>query len=276
MIKKIIIVLLMVLVVLAVVKDKVVEISAEKIARSILGTRLDIGSMKVGVLEPVLVIRDMELYNPSGFRDEIMADIPEIYLRYDLAAILGGTIGINEFRFNMERFDVIKNDNGELNVERLKPVKEKEEGEKIEKRQEEAGELPDMYIGRLSLKVDEVRYKDYSSDPAEPSVQTFDINIDETYEDIDDPYTLVRLILVSALRKTAVSNLIDVPMKGVDQVMQTAQQVSKRAGAVVEGSAETATETAGTAADTVNKTIRKTTETVGSLFKGLGGSSEEK
>lgn len=176
----------------------------------------------------------------------------------------------------MTQFNLVKNDNGELNVQQLKPVKQKEEGKELEKKEAEAGKLPDIYIGSLALKVGTVKYKDYSSDPAAPSVRTFNVDIDETYEDIDDPYTLVRLILISALRKTAVSDLVDVPMQGVDKVMRTAQKMAGQTQAVVKDTAETATEAAGTATETVGKTLQKTTETVGSLFKGVTGGSKEK
>jgi len=276
MLKKFLIAVLIVVVVLSIAKDKLIEVSAENICRSVLGVKLEIGSLKVGVIRPVFAINDMKLYNPSGYEDEIMADIPEIYLNYDLGAILKKKVSIREFRFYLKELAVIKNQEGDLNVNALKPVESKEEGSQVQKEDKAAGEMPEIYIGSLTLRADRVLYKDYSKGGA-PSEQTFDIGMNEKYEDIDDPYTLVRLILVSVLQKTAISNLVNVPMAGVNKALETATVLEQQAQQAAAGVMEKVAAATGGAAAGTGDTVKKTTEAVGGLFKGaLGGGDRSK
>ena len=68
MVKKIILGTILFLVVISLVKDKIIEVSAENICTRVIGVRLDIDSLKVGLVRPVISIKDMKLYNPNGRR----------------------------------------------------------------------------------------------------------------------------------------------------------------------------------------------------------------
>ncbi|MFH1790840.1 MAG: hypothetical protein ABH885_02515, partial [Candidatus Omnitrophota bacterium] len=54
-------------------------------------------------------------------------------------------------------------------------------------------------IDRLRLKIGKVSYKDYSARQGTPRVMEYNINLDEEYTNITNPYTLVSLIVVKAL-----------------------------------------------------------------------------
>jgi hypothetical protein len=160
----------------------------------------------------------------------------------------------------------VKNEAGELNLDSLRVVKETE-GEEAEKDdgKKEKTEMPDIQIDLLELKIDKVIYKDYSKGGS-PKVREFNVNIDEQYENITDPQSFVRLIIVKALKNTTIASLANFDIgklqKGLtDTVRKTAEKALQAPGNAVEAgkdlieekAAETAKETVGKAADTLKK-----------------------
>ena len=222
--------------------------------------------MNVGVFKSLIGINELQLYNPSGFKDKLMMDLPEIYVDYNLGAIMGGKAHLEEVRLNLKEFIVVKNEAGELNLDSLRVVKETE-GEEAEKddSKKEKTEMPDIQIDLLELKIDKVVYKDYSKGGS-PKVREFNVNIDERYENITDPQSFVRLIIVKALKNTTIASLANFNIgklqKGLtDTVRKTAEKALQAPGKAVEAgtdlieekAAETAKETVGKAADTLKK-----------------------
>ena len=92
------VVVIAVLVGVLVVKDAVIKTAVEKGAEMVTGLRLTMSGFSAGILRSVVNIRGLKLYNPKGFTDPVMVSMPEIYVAYDLPAILGGTIHLKEAR----------------------------------------------------------------------------------------------------------------------------------------------------------------------------------
>ena len=113
--KKILIVVVILLVATAAVfaaKNVIAQIAVSQGVKAITGLRLDIGSMNVGILKTLLGIKDLKLFNPRGFQDKIMVDMPEIYVDYDLGAFLKGKVHLEEVRLNLKELTVVKNEKG--------------------------------------------------------------------------------------------------------------------------------------------------------------------
>jgi len=247
-------------------KNMIIKTSVTTGVKAMTGLKLSIRSMNVGVFKSLIGINELQLYNPSGFKDKLMMDLPEIYVDYNLGAIMGGKAHLEEVRLNLKEFIVVKNEAGELNLDSLRVVKETE-GEEAEKddSKKEKTEMPDIQIDLLELKIDRVIYKDYSKGGS-PKVREFNVNIDERYENITDPQSFVRLIIVKALKNTTIASLANFNIgklqKGLtDTVRKTAEKALQAPGNAVEAgkdlieekAAETAKETVGKAADTLKK-----------------------
>lgn len=245
--KKALMVLAVVAVVLfavSVVKDLVVKISVESGVQLVTGLKLRINNFGVGVIRQVVNIGGLKLYNPKGFKDKVMLDMPEIYVDYDLPAIFKGVVHLKEVRLDMKELVVVKNEKGELNLNSLNVVKgEKGGGEPSGKQ----GKAPAIKIDKLRLRVGKAIYKDYSKGGV-PDIKEFNINIDETYTDIDNPYALVGLIIVRTLTNTSISGLANFDLKGlqsnVTDTLATAQQAAGKAASAAKESVETAKKTA--------------------------------
>jgi len=253
--KKIFSILVTVLVIMAVLafaKDLIIKTSVEKGVELVTGLKLNIGSLKVGVLRPVVDIKNLKLLNPANFPEKIMADIPEIYVNYDLSAILGGKIHLPEVRLALKEFVVVKNAEGKLNLDALRTVQAQKEGESPS--QKAPAKAPDIKIGLLKLSIGNVIYKDYSRGGT-PDAKEFNVNINETYTNVDNPYTLASLIVVKALMNTSIAALTNFDLKGLQGTVGDAlSSARKTATAAVATAQEAAKQAAKTAAETAQKT----------------------
>ncbi|MCX5716315.1 MAG: hypothetical protein NTV07_05630, partial [Candidatus Omnitrophica bacterium] len=106
------VVIIAVLVALAVGKDMIIKTAVEKGVQAVTGLPLSMKSFNLGILSTKVGIKGLMLYNPKGFPDKTMLNAPEIYVDYDLGAMIGGTVHLREARINIEEFTVVKNANG--------------------------------------------------------------------------------------------------------------------------------------------------------------------
>lgn len=259
--KKLMIAIGVVVVILALglIKDAVVKVSVEKGVEIVTGLKMSIHSFNVGIFRTAVNIRGLKLYNPAGFKDRVMLDMPQIYVRYDLPAIFGGTIHLPEARLNMKELVVVKNEKGELNLNSLKVVSAQKKGQT--KKPEEAGsagKAPNIKIDILKLKIDRAIYKDYSKG-GEPNIKEFNVNIDETYTNIDDLNALVGLIVVKALTNTSIAGLANFDVgslkSSVSNTLAGAQQAAAQATASVAKTEETVKKTTDALKNVLNSTF---------------------
>lgn len=194
--------------VLSLAKDMIIKGIVSTGVRVLTGLRLNIRSMRVGVFKSLAAIEGLRIYNPSNFPDPLMMDMPQIYVDYDFGSIFSRKMHFEELKLDLKEFVVVKNRQGKLNLDSLKVVQ-------AQKKPKEKTKKPSkIQIDTLELKIGKVLYKDYSKG-GEPSVKEFNVNIHERYKNIEDPYTLVSLIVVKSLMKTNISRLADFDVEGL-------------------------------------------------------------
>ena len=250
--KKILVIFLIalgVIFVLLLAKDFIIKTSVEKGVELVTGLKLRIGSLNVGVFKPVAHIKNLKLLNPSNFPDKTMIDIPEIYVNYDLPAIIKGKIHLPEVRFALKEMIVVKNVKGELNLDSLKTLLPPKGSAKP----------PDIKIDLLKLNIGKVIFRDYSRG-VEPLVKEFNVNLNETYANIDNPNTLVNLIIVKALMNTSIAALTNFDLKGLQGTVGNALSGAKEA--------------ASAAAATAQKAAKQATDTLKGVLKNPFGSEK--
>jgi len=246
-------------------KNLIVKTSVKAGVKAMTGLKLNIKSMNVGILNSLIGIDGLQLFNPPGFVDELMVDLPEIYVDYDLGAFIKRKIHLEEVRLNLKEFSVIKNEKGELNLDSLRVVEEKKE-EKVEgeeKKEKEKTKMPELQIDVLELKIGKVVYKDYSKGTP-PKSKEFNVNIDERYEDITDPRAFISLIIVKALKNTTIARLTNFNLGALQEnvagkLKETTQKVMETADKVIETGKDDVGKKVKEAA---KETIEKTTDTL--------------
>ena len=275
--------IIVVVFVLSFFKDIIIKTSVEKGVEIVTGLQMRVQSLKVGIINTLVGIRNLRLFNPPGFKDKIMLDMPEIYIDYDLGAILKGKIHLEEMRINMNEFMVVKNEKGVLNLDSLKVVQAQQHGAKPGAK--EKGKAPEIQIDSLELKIGKVIYKDYSQG-GKPVVKEFPINLNESYKNITNPYSLVSLIVVKALMNTTIANLTGFDLQGlqgtVSDTLATAQKVAQEAIATAREAALKAqkvltgtTQKAEESVKEATETLTKTAEDLKDVFKSPFGSKSE-
>jgi hypothetical protein len=264
---------------LSLAKDVIIKAAIEKGVDAVTGLRLSIGSIHVGILKNVVDIKNLRLANPSGFPDPTMIDMPEIYVDYDLKAIMGGTVHLRQARLALKELVVVRNKGGQLNLNSLKSIKTPAQTKAGP--QAAVGKAPKMRIDLLALSIGKVVYKDYSFGAA-PIVKEFNIDFNETYTNIDDPVTLVNLIVVKALMKTNIASLANFDLGSlqgsVGASLANAQRTAMAAVANMQGaaaSAQGAVKSATEQAKAVQEQAKQTADAMKDLFKNPFGSDKK-
>ncbi len=206
-------IVLLVLFTLTVAKNAGAKFIIKKAAMQAAGLGLDIKSIDVGLLKSVIDIENLDVYNPAGFEDKLMADFPQIYIDYDLGAFFKKQVHLRALKINMREFTVIRNSQGRLNVNSIKGMSKEEKTKNTSTRQDNT-QNTNINIDLLELKIGKVVYKDYTQWPS--LVKEYPLNIDERYNNITDVNKLVQLIVARAILNTAISKLTDLNISNLE------------------------------------------------------------
>jgi hypothetical protein len=244
-------------------KNLMIKTSVSAGVKAMTGLKLSIKSMNVGILNTLIGINGMQLFNPPGFADKLMVDLPEVYVDYDLGAFIKGKVHLEEVRLDLKEFSVIRNEKGELNLDSLRVVEEKKEEKEEGKEEEEKAEMPEIQIDVLELKIGKVVYKDYSKGTPAKSKE-FNVNINERYENITNPRSFISLIIVKALKNTTIASLTNFNLRALEgdiseKLKETTQKVMETADKVIETGKE---DVEKKVKETAKETIEKATETI--------------
>ena len=264
----VILILAVVLFGLSMLKNVIAQAALSGGVKAITGLTLQMRSLDVGILRTLIGVKGVRLFNPSGFPDRVMVEMPELYVDYDLPAFFKGKVHLEEVRLDLKELTVVKNEKGVLNLDSLKAVQAGKEKKTAFGQQK--GKAPQVQIDRLHLKVGKVVYKDYSGGTP-PQVNEFNVNIDEKYENISNPYVLGSLILSRALFKTTIARLANFDIKALEgQLGDVGAALKKYSG----GMTQTLGKTVGStkelgegAVDSTKAAVQETADTLKKLFR---------
>lgn len=194
--------------------------------KAITGLTTQVNGVQVGLLKTVVGIDGLRVLNPAGFPEAVMVDVPELYVDYDLGALLKGRTHLERLRLHLRELNVVTSADGRLN---LKAVKALEPGAAS---RQPTGRAPAFQIDVLELKVGKVVYADYTKSP--PLVREFAVNIDERYERITNPTAFAGLVVSRALVKTTIASLANFDVRALESnVRDILRQSAQRVGATV-------------------------------------------
>ena len=96
--------------------DSILRAFMEHNLRKQTGLDAEIGRFHLGLTEPVLEIKDLQLYNSAQFGGTPFLNIAEIHVEYDPAALKKGEIHLTLLRFNLGELDVVRSLDGQTNL----------------------------------------------------------------------------------------------------------------------------------------------------------------
>jgi len=236
---KTLIVVVAVLAVLTVAKNGITQAVMTSAISGAAHVPTHIGSVNLSLLKASIRVKDLKLSNPSGFPEKLMLHIPQIFIDFNPGALFKGKAHFEEVRLELRDLVVIKNKEGKVNVDTVKPTPGQKKESQEKAKDASRGKPPKLHIDKLVISIGRVTYKDYSAG-GEPVVQNFDINIqDRVYENITDPTQVVSLLMFEALTRTSLSSLVNLDIDAFKEGGISA--LSKGLGVVTDGTDAAAT-----------------------------------
>jgi len=183
--------------ILSVAKDVIIKSVVTTVAGHVMGTRVTAGGLHLGIFTGSVHIKGFKVYNPQGFPDGVLLDMPLIKVKCRLPALLKNKIDLSLVDIHLKQLIVIKSKEGKLNVDALK-VSQKE-GAAPKNKQKTMG----FHIDLFNLEIGRVVNKDLSQGP-KPFIEAYEVNFKKTYKNINSPNQLAALVLMGSLEQTAI------------------------------------------------------------------------
>lgn len=276
---KLIMLIVVTLVVLVLARNVVVKAAAEGGVRAVTGMPLSIGKFDINLSNTLVDIESLVVRNPAGFHDTALVDIPKILVDYKLSDILKGNVHLENIEFDMKQFTVVKNEKGELNLDRLKALQGTQKAPAQAKKEEPKAPAKPMpiQIDMMRLKIGKVVYVDYSS--GKPSTKEFRIDLDQSYQNITDLNSVVRLIVLKAMMSSGISNLVNFDLGGLEGTLTGAFSASTKLAAEAAAKSldtlKNVAENPVAIPGQVGGVLKDTTGAVGSTTKEVAGSVKD-
>ncbi|MCM8756551.1 MAG: DUF3568 domain-containing protein [Candidatus Omnitrophica bacterium] len=202
---KIIVLVIVIILGFCLVRDFFIKSIIETVISNLIGTPTRIGSFSLSVVKQSIKISNFKMYNPKGFPQDILIDIPQMGVEYDLGALLKGKVHFKRVDFELKEIAMVKNKEGKLNIDSLKIMEGKSKStkeKKVEKPQKEIA----LHIDLMNLGIGRIVSKDYSVEGSE-AIKVYDINLEKRYENINSLNQLVLLIIAEPLRSAGIQGL---------------------------------------------------------------------
>lgn len=190
---KLILIILAALFLLGVFKNFAVQSVVSLAGSSVVGAKVRMSGLSIGVFNQAIKIKSFRLYNPPDFPKGLLIEIPKIEVAYDLGALLKGKLHLKNVIVDLKQTVIVKNEDGNLNVNSLK----------VAKKQDKPSKPLAMQIDSLKLSIDKIVVKEYNKG-AKPKVLVYEVGIkNKEYKNITSAQQLVSLILGESLSHTA-------------------------------------------------------------------------
>lgn len=190
-------------------KDAVLGGLLTAVSAKSLGARVKIQKFSLSLPFQKVRLQEVYVYNPPGFPAEPLLHLPEVVVQWDLLKMTQGKYVFPLVTVNLEELTVVKNAQGRLNVDSLKAVEDVLKKGKRKEAGTPSGApveppFPPFYIKELELNVGRVIFKDLSQ-AGPPVIQVFDVALkNKKFKAIDHPAQLASLIIIEALKPTAI------------------------------------------------------------------------
>jgi len=207
MLKKIKIIILVIVIILAfsLVRDFLIKSLIGSVASSVTGAPTKVGGLSLSIIRQSIKITNFRMYNPAGFPQDILVDIPKMGATCDLGALIKGKIHLKRIDFELKEVVIAKNKEGKLNVDSLKIIEEKKAGAPEKGVKKPAKEMA-IQIDVANLAIGKIVSKDYSVE-GQPVIKVYDVNLNKSYKNITSVQQLAVLIISEPLKAAGIQGL---------------------------------------------------------------------
>lgn len=181
-----------------------------KMLESAIGAPVKIGRLHFDLFSSQVGIYGVEIKNPKGFQEPMLASVPELFIQVNALSFFQGRVHIREIHLNLDEITVERNPTGVVNLTELGAVKKPQA--------QPAGEAPGrpaqaqkvrppaVQIDRVVLSLGRARYVDRAG--ASPVTRTFSLEIkNATLRNVTDPAQITQQIVIKTLQRAGLSVL---------------------------------------------------------------------
>ncbi|MEI6437964.1 MAG: hypothetical protein WCO69_04350 [Candidatus Omnitrophota bacterium] len=208
-----------VLVFIIFLRDPLIKVALVVAARQMAGVEVTIDDLALSLTRQSAHIRGFKAYDPPGFPRAVMIDVPELMVDLDVGALFKGVIHLKYVRLRMKELSVVKNEEGETNINALRfasPVQPSAEENKSSSAgnggqvnqpgpAKAVGKKPAEPVIRMdlvSLNLGRVVIREMRADK-EPRVRVIELNVqDKEFKNIRSASELAALVMTEALVTT--------------------------------------------------------------------------
>ena len=146
------------------------------------GFPIEIGSVQISLWHNRFAANDIGLFNPPAFGEPLFADIPQLYVEYQLGSLLRGRGPPHLARADLyiRQLVIVTDADGHSNIQQLR------------------GEPSPFQIDTLNLRIGSITTKDHRDSQKE---RTRDLNMAVTFRNVTEQTDINRLIRSAVLRR---------------------------------------------------------------------------
>ena len=174
-------------------RNLIVKNVLERGVARLTGQKLTVAGVAVGLKKSDVHVKELKIYNPKGYENMLLLEVPEIYIHYAPKDIIKGKIHLPQLRVNISQVNVEKDKNGVLNVDHFKivqPDKDKAPAEKSGK--------TDFLVDHLDFTLGTISYKDESL--LVPLNKTFNVNVSKSFRNVDSAAIIASAIIAEVVK----------------------------------------------------------------------------
>lgn len=195
-IRKVFLIVVICIFAIGIIKDQIIKSVITVAATQVLGSPVHINGFSLGIFKQSVKISGFKIYNPKGFPRGILVDLPKINVVYDLRALLKQKLHLSFVEIELKEMGLVKNSNGQLNVDSLEVVK------RGKNQQAKPSKQIPMQLDVVKLGIGRIVLKDYSA--GGEVIKVYDMNINKNYKNITSAQQLAGLILAEAMRSAGI------------------------------------------------------------------------
>jgi hypothetical protein len=173
----------------------------------------------INIFDGVLDQKNVSLANPADFEDKVFVSLPELYVSVDTGTLTkAGVKHFREVRVNVAYVNAVRRKDGKYNFEWILHQK------KAQKKAEETAkkQKTKVRIDRLHVKFGNIIFKDYTVRGGKPLVIRFDVNMNETYTNIEDLEQLAKKVSKTFLDKIDIGDIRNFEIKDLPDISRSA------------------------------------------------------
>jgi hypothetical protein len=210
-------------------KDRILTYLVPRLVSDFSGTEVQIKTVSLSLPEQSVVIEGVRIYNPPGFAEGILAEVPIIQARVDIESLFKRRVYLPFLKINIERVNIYINAKQRNNIQAFLDVrrsKEKKVVAEVGSARVRAVKPWSFQVDRLALILGSVIVKDYSV-AEKPTVSPYYVFNYQIYENISDARHLGTRLVIDAIK---MANIQGLALRGVSMLSGTALRPVQKAG----------------------------------------------